>query len=126
MTIDRTPAYLTPDPREAKLPRYAQETLAELRLELDRERRRADEARLETQPGSDTFVSFFDREPVGLGNGTPVRFVLAEDRNPDQSWHYIDARVTRTDGRPVLQLMGGHGLTICPQATNVIDVRMES
>jgi hypothetical protein len=111
------------DPREDKLPKWAQDQLATLRRKVTDAERRAEEARLASGPeDSDTFLHPHDEIPVRLGRGEPVRFQLGENY-----FDYLDVRIKRDrrDG-PYLELMSGGGvLALRPQVSNVVRVRVD-
>lgn len=112
------------DPREAKLPRWAQQEMARLRrvaetcerwiAEADK---RAEDARLNTRPDDcDTVLDRGFASPVGLGDGVRVVFKLR-----DRTWrNEITVRVHPVSGR--LEVSGSRPLTIIPQVSNVFHV----
>ncbi|GAB3847354.1 hypothetical protein GCM10029963_28700 [Micromonospora andamanensis] len=112
-----------PDPREAKLPRWARDEMARLRKVADQceariaeAERQAERARLATDPdGSDTVLEPYGDE-IGLGNGKRVRFRLP---GRDRLRQWVDVRVTRYG---TVELMGGDALTLHPSASNVLNV----
>ena len=121
-----------PDPREAKLPRWAQDHLATMRRQVEAARRAEDAARLATSPDeSDTLLDRYAESdiPIGLGVGISVHFLFGEVG--DRRAPAIQARLHRPVGRhgplPVyLELIGiSGGITVSPQSGNVIRVRDE-
>lgn len=105
------------DEREAKLPRWARDTLASLRVNLLREENRAEHMRdLTGAKESDVLVDFYDRSPIGLGKGTRVRFKTGED-----DWHnYVDIHVAQG----VLVLHGAAPLAFRACASNSFEVEV--
>lgn len=105
------------DPREDKLPRWAQDLLAKLRRERDDAEQRADEARYATDPdGSSAVLHPWADIPVGLGADARVRFKLGPS-------FYVDARVNRDRE---LELRACGPLVLIPQVSNVVRIRPES
>jgi hypothetical protein len=108
-----------PDPREPKLPKWAQEELRNLRNKLETEKRRADEARIGNGgPDSDTFIDPYDEVPIRLGRETRINFVLG-----DKFQEYFDVQIKRYHGDVYLEVHGGTGMVITPQVSNVIQIR---
>lgn len=101
------------DPREEKLPRWAQQELDRLRRKVADAERLAEEARLATKPEeSDAILYPYDEVPVGLGRAL-VRFLLGGDA-------YVDARVVHGS----LELMtDAPGVLVRPRAANVVLVK---
>lgn len=107
------------DPREAKLPRWAQDRLQRLRNRALRETAYADAALLDTDPeGSSAVMHPYEKIPVGLGKHAEVRFKLG----PHATRDYIDVRVGRGYDEGKLLLHAGDGLLIEPQSSNYLKV----
>ncbi len=103
------------DPREEKLPKWAREEFARLRRRAANAEQDAETARLATDPGeSDTLIEPFEPVPVGLGNGTPVRFLLGDD--------YVDVRVKRESWGTFAEVMAGERVSVRPQSSNVVQL----
>ena len=116
--MDHGKYLLEPDAREVKLPVWAQDTINGLRREYENERKRADAARLETDPEhSNAIIDAHDeRAAVGLGDAT-VRFKLpGSTRNGAP---YVECSVSE-DGR--LYVRGSDSIALAPWAGNVIKV----
>ena len=106
-----------PDPREARLPVWAQGLIGRLRREVEDERRRADEARGSGGPeDTDTVIDPYDDVPIRLPKGERVRFLVGRDH-----YEWIDCQVLHhaTLGR-VVQVMAGTSLVVHPSVTNVV------
>ena len=122
---------LTPDPREERLPKWARDLLAGLRSQTAAAIRARDQARQEHGPtDSDTILDpYHPAGPIGLPKGERVRFIIGEtpEGRVDREW--IDAQVERQtyrDGHTEtwLHLMGGDGIAVRPQSSNVIRVTL--
>jgi hypothetical protein len=103
------------DERESRLPRWAQETIRNLRRERDDARKRAEEARLATRPAdSDALLDYYDDIPIGLGR-RPVYFQLPRGQ-------LIYCRVEH--GKLVVHgaAPGSGHLSVEPQSSNVINL----
>lgn len=116
---------LDADPREAKLPAWARSMIDSLRREYEAERRRADEARLATDPaGSSAILAPHDeRSPVGLGHDAMVRFKLngevARLAPSGAQLPYVDCYREKSGG---LYVRGSDTLALRPRADNVVHV----
>ncbi|MEV0267700.1 hypothetical protein AB0H43_02905 [Hamadaea sp. NPDC050747] len=103
------------DPREGKLPKWAQDLLADLRRKVEDAETRAEEARYATDPeGSDAVLYPHADVPVGLGDHAQVRFKLGPRKHD-----YADLRVERG----ALLVSGGQYLSIEPASGNLARVR---
>jgi hypothetical protein len=111
----------TADAREARLPVWARVELDRLRRVAEDARRERDEARLLTAPErSSALLDPWADIPVGLGEKARVRFVLGADDG--RQWldvHVVHDYVT---GRSAVEVMGGDTLTVRPQSGNVVVV----
>lgn len=95
------------DDREARLPRWAQDTLSALRRRLADAERLAEEARLATDPDeSSAIIHPYDEVPIGLGNAV-VRFKLDDGE-------YVEVQVR--DGH--VTVMGSSATLIMPYSSN--------
>jgi len=84
---------MKPDPREAKLPAWAQATITRLRSSVSSEQVRANAARLDNGPEtSNTMIDYYDREgvPIYLPDSERVRFVTGPG-----SEDHVDVHVER-------------------------------
>jgi hypothetical protein len=119
---------LKKDPREDKLPRWAQESLTKARYEAYRAHALAEHVRLDTKPAeTDTLIQAHEDVPIGLEPGERVRFVLTQNIG-DKYDHreYIDAHVERTHWGDVrLVLMAGYPILIEPSASNAVYVSIK-
>lgn len=110
---------MTPDPREDKLPRWAQDQIATLRRAVtSAERGRADAERSTDIENSDAVQTSDHSTWYGLGAGLhgQVRFLLDGPGKVDGS--YVDVRVS--DGR--LLVHGDDRLMVCPRSSNSIEI----
>jgi hypothetical protein len=105
------------DEREKNLPVWAQKQLVDMRRRVQFAEEAVDRARAEEDiHSSDAILHPYGEIPKGLGTGNTVRFKLG-----NLTWEFIDVRVSSGG---VLQVMGGQGILIHPQASNVVSVRM--
>lgn len=111
----------TSDPREARLPKWAQAEMARLRAAADSAdarvqaaNDRAEFARLATDPeGSNTVFAEYGSPEVGLGNGVRVQFRMA---GFDRDWRkYLDVRVQGDE----IELHAGGGMSIRHNSSNL-------
>lgn len=113
-----------PDPREQRLPVWAQTLIRSLRETAAAERAAADVAREEalnvrraTDPdGSTAILHPYDDVPVGLGLDARVRF-----RPIDKPRAWIDVRTHPISGRIEVS-SGGPELVVRPHAANVLTI----
>lgn len=109
------------DPRFERLPKWARDRITRLEREVEDARREREEARLATDPAkSSALLDAWADVPIGLGKDARVRFVLG----PDDGRQWADVHVLRdytTDGLAI-EIMGGDGLTVRPQSSNVVVV----
>jgi hypothetical protein len=114
------------DDREEKLPTWARKQISELR----RRTKAAEDAVFQAAEGekleeSDTIFRPYADIPKGLGIGQTVRFKLHSAQSPQKfSSDYVDIRVLVGVKGEAIQLMGGRAVTLHPQSSNVINVRM--
>lgn len=101
-----------PDPREEKLPKWAQQELFILRSNLDSARKAAYPEDFE----ANTFVRDYSRGDRPIGFNTPIKFY------PDDSLGTIEVRVQ--DGRVNVRTDGGR-LIIRPDVSNVIWIEVD-
>lgn len=113
----------SPDPREANLPKWAQRLLNAERSRTEQAERKLRE---HVETVERTRISYGDYEnplyiPAHFGLQT-VRFDLAHE--PRGALHDQIAVGMRPDYDGVLglEIMGGHGIAIEPQASNVVRV----
>lgn len=111
------------DPREAKLPVWAQIQLREMRRLVSQWERYAIDARLETRPEeTDTVVDDYSQHPIGLPKGEPVKFRRIERAGRREE--YITARMLNgPTNRGWVCIQGADVLEILPQSGNTILVR---
>lgn len=103
------------DPREAKLPKWAQAELRSLRHRLDEARDAIAEVEMDREIVVVTEPYGLAPKPVAKENEA-VRFFL----EGYDSWKWLDVSVR--DGRA--HLMGSSGLTLRPNASNTLDVEV--
>jgi len=111
----------TPDPREAKLPKWAQESLSGLRRELASAERRVDALR-GRNPGTNTFL---------LDYGTLQDFTLPRNARIDFRLEVPGIQHARTaiqvyieqTGR--LRVQGDSALLVHPSASNSLTLELE-
>jgi hypothetical protein len=122
------PQDMVPTAREARLPVWARDLLANLRRQVLEANREAHEAHLTTKPeDSDTILNPFERRPIGLGRGALVRFNLFDLPLPEGRYrddHYIDVRIQESvTGRLPrrVQIMGGGMVLLQPKSGNTLD-----
>ena len=115
---------LEPDPREGKLPVWAQKALADLRRELERAIAHADETRLATKPDeTDTVVYRYSDEPIGLDPGATVEFRLGGPTPTPDRFHdnYLHAHVVTDKWGTRLEISSGRmALQVSPKSGNSI------
>lgn len=115
---------LDADPREERLPVWAQTLIRGLRATAAQERAAADVAREDalnarraTDPdGSTAILCPYDDVPVGLGFDARVRF-----RPIDKPRAWVDVRVHPITGRVEVS-SGGPNLAVYPAAANVLTI----
>ncbi len=122
---------MDPDPREEKLPRWAQESLKSLRAQVVAANKARDDARQEHGPtDSDTILDpYHPAGPIALPKGERVRFIVGDTPEGlvDRAW--VDAQVARQTFRDGstdrwLEVMAGDTLAVSPQSSNVIRIRV--
>jgi hypothetical protein len=106
------------DPREPRLPKWAQAELATLRRELDVERQRNEELR-GAIPETDTFVRDYGREDRPLPKGSRVAFHLKPDTG-----HIRRSVIVHVEGDR-LEVQGDYGLVVYPRASNSVRLMFE-
>lgn len=110
-----------PDPREAKLPRWARDLLSNMRLRVERAERTAEAARLATKPDeTDTVLYRYGDEEVGLAPGSTVQFRIGSNRRD-----YVGCRIHRDSRGARLDLIGGDSIRITPHSSNHISIIVE-
>lgn len=115
------------DPREHKLPVWAQDMINHLRRLLKREQAAAESARLATKPdASNTVIERFGAGPVGLGVSPNVHFKLPrthhDGRHPELRMQL--QRDGRDAGRIHVMLIGGGSgrLDVRPESSNSLTI----
>jgi hypothetical protein len=104
------------DPREAKLPKWAQESLAGLRRDLVREQARV--ATLKRDVGeTDVFI----RDYIGKDLPLPQGSVIAFDMTPPD-WRAKQMVQVYVSDRGTLHVQGDYSLSIDPRASNAFDI----
>jgi hypothetical protein len=108
------------DSREPKLPKWAQSLITTLRHRARRAEDELDAFRSGNFGPADTDTcvdSFLDREPLNLPKGAHVSYALGYGEED-----VIRASI-RYDGE--LEIMGFRAITVEPQASNVVVVKMK-
>lgn len=104
-------------PREGKLPIWAQDTIRHLRLKVEQAEAAAAAAALGTKPEeSSVIIEKHDRAAIGLGHET-ITFKLGEHWTRN-----VQARVENgPEGKRVV-IQGGTGITVRPRAANSVEI----
>jgi hypothetical protein len=110
---------LAVDEREAKLPRWAQELISDLRHKTADAEEVAERAVLATNPeGSDAVLSPHSEAPIGLGK-RPVASYRVPFLGQPNGW----IQVRLADEGHGVNLMGSSSIIIEPHVTNSITIR---
>lgn len=107
-----------PDPRESRLPKWAQAELQRLRRELDAERQQVEELKGNI-PDSDTFVLDYLRSNAPLPRGSRIGFYP----KPDNDHLRQQIQVYCEAGK--LRVQGDYALIVRPSASNTLTIEME-
>lgn len=111
----RTEPIPAEDPREDKLPVWAQDRLRRLRRLAQEAQEVARDARLETDPeGSHAVLDVHGEVPVGLGKDPEVTFYL-------EGGESVTVRRNRQDPFR-LEVSGSRAITLRPRVANVVEV----
>jgi hypothetical protein len=107
------------DPRESKLPKWAQSELSTLRRELSIERQRNAELRGDV-PNANTFVLDYGHESTPLPRDARVQFDLRKDdgRVRQSIQCYVESGM--------LRIQGDYSLILHPRASNSFFVELEN
>lgn len=101
---------IAPDPREERLPKWAQADMRALRRMVEHAERVAEEARLATKPDETHVVINPYQDTIGLPERESVRFFIeAPHRWIDVQWR-----------GEYVEIMGSSALTLTGQASNVM------
>ncbi|MDG4825994.1 hypothetical protein O7635_29445 [Asanoa sp. WMMD1127] len=121
---------IEPDPREERLPKWARDRMAYYRrlattaeARVNAAKAYAEGARDGTKPGeTDTVLDPYDPHPIGLKPGTRVRFKVDLGLPPKMADRigYVD--ITARGGH--VELMAGGPMTLHPQVSNVLHVKL--
>ena len=119
-------ADLYPDPREARLPRWAQEHLALARRQASDARQALANAMdpTPTRVASDPHASMlgtFGRVPLYVPDDRPVRFSL-EQRDAVEARQYVDVRLDERPGD--LRISGSSAVLLEPHVSNSLTIRL--
>lgn len=106
------------DPREARLPKWAQEELRALRYRLTVELKVIEELK-GNNPDSDTFLIDYGRKDTPLPEGARVGYHLEPDNG--RSRHQI--QVYTEHGK--LRVQGDYSIVVKPIASNCLTIEME-
>lgn len=112
------------DPREAKMPLWAQNMMRDARRRTADAERKAEDLRQETRPDdSNTIIRNSYGKEIGLGNGPRVVFKIPVP--PGERWvDHHDYVEVRLDEHGRLVLHGGSQLILVPHVTNVAYVEL--
>lgn len=111
------------DPREERLPKWAQAEMERLRLRAMRAEAERDEARLATGPDeSDVVIDGWGAIPVGLGRGTQISFRPPGPTKLHPVRRTIDVRVLDNG---TVQVLGGAPLIVRLGASNVLYLTLD-
>lgn len=107
------------DPREAKLPKWTQELIADLRRDLVLLKEDFEEFADETTPeDADAVANPFDEHPrLAARRGETVRFALRRGQ-------HLDARVDHYDGS--VELLASRTLSVRPKSGNVVVLSVDA
>lgn len=106
------------DPREVKLPKWAQEELSRLRRELHVSQQTIEELKW-NNPGSDTFLIDYGRKDAPLPKNSRIGFHL----RPDDGRSREQIQVYTEYGK--LRVQGDYALIVRPTASNCFTVELE-
>lgn len=109
------------DPREERLPRWVQEKLSSLRMEVNVQARIIAELKAEI-PETNTFVSDYVRGDTPLPPNARIDFVLGDDSRADMS-RKVQVYISQEG---VLEIQGGRTLAVEPRASNSLRIRLDS
>jgi hypothetical protein len=110
------------DPREQRLPRWAQQELAHLRSQLKTAQTNLREA-YGARPGATAVVNPYDEaRPVAWGPYDTIRFTTdGSPYDPERDQPYIDVRFTDS----ALRVQASSMLIVRPWASNVAHISVE-
>jgi hypothetical protein len=110
---------LEPDPREPKLPKWAQSELSSLRMAVRSLEVALEEAKGNV-PDADTFVLDYFRGNRPLPKGARIGFQLLPE---EESWRRTQIQCYLEHGW--LQVQGDESLHIQPRASNLVQIRLD-
>jgi hypothetical protein len=108
------------DPRESKLPKWVQDTLAGLRRELATERKRVAMLKYEVGETDTRIRDYSNLKDLPLPKGSVVAFDMPEGDYPTRQ--QVQVYITE---RGTLHVQGDYGLVIHPRASNSFDIAIE-
>lgn len=112
---------MSADPREQRLPVWAQTELTNLRRKLADAEKRAEETRLATNPAeSDALLDYYDDIPIGLGKGKSVWFIVGQDQFGRDK--HVYCRVERD----LLLVHGSEQINVQPSSGNVVQIEVRN
>jgi hypothetical protein len=106
------------DPREARLPKWAQEELRALRYRLTVELQAIEELK-GNNPDSDTFLIDYGRKDSPLPRGSRIGYHL----EPDDGQVRQQIQVYVESGK--LRVQGDYSIVVRPVASNCLTIEME-
>lgn len=111
----------TPDPREPRLPKWAQEDLQVLRREVLTLQDVIRDMRAEI-PETDTFISDYVRGDTPLPPGARIDFVVGNHPRATSTSQRIQVYIGQEGG---LEIQGGSAVRIEPRASNSLRIFLE-
>lgn len=107
------------DPREARLPRWVQNTISQLRMRLEEAQKRIGEL-TEGPADADTWADPYAEYPQPLARGQTIEFKLGEGLD-----EFIRVRIIRDRaGRATLDLNAGSAVSVLPRASNALEIEV--
>lgn len=117
-----------PDPREDRLPKWAQELIRELRVARERAVQDLEDHRASQTPTNIWYGDYDNRVYVPANSaGTPnVHFQTHGPNDPEPFLHDIQVRHCRSPYYPnMIDVSGGDGIVITPYGSNGVRIRTE-
>lgn len=113
------PTIPPPDPREGKLPVWAQGLIAECRQAAQEWRGLNEAARLATKPDkTDTIIDQYAELPIGLPVGAEVTFFTEPLRPNPRRWDWITCSIREELSGRYLQIHGSGPVFVRATASN--------
>ncbi|QDH92134.1 hypothetical protein PP629_gp29 [Streptomyces phage Dubu] len=112
---------MAPDPREPRLPKWAQERLFQLRREVESLTQVLRELQGQV-PETDTFISDYVRGDTPLPPGARIDFQMMNDGRSTDTSQRIQVYIGQEGG---LEIQGGRAVRIEPRASNSLRIYLE-